>query len=101
MFPQLETQLRQQARLALLKGRGHAFVMQSGNCMALEIGNRHELQARLRHWLPVIEASQGEDVSLLIEAWSVISVLMLREVGFTVKVFTTEPTERLGVRNGN
>jgi len=46
--------------------------------MALEIGNRHELQARLRHWLPVIEASQGVDVSLLIEAWSVISVLMLR-----------------------
>ena len=86
----LETQLRQQARIAFNEGEGHALVMQGGNSMAIEIGTQHELQARLRYWLPVVGESKGEDVSLLIEALSALCVLTLVSVGLEVKVFTPE-----------
>ena len=82
----LEADIGQQARIALSEGRDHACVMQSGNCLAFEIAS-DELERRLRGWLPVVGASEGEAVSLLIKACSNFCAWILADVGLTVNAF--------------
>ena len=84
--------LRQQQAPTVTSGSArHAFVMRSGNRMALEIGARDGLEMRMHDWLKVVGAGQkGGVVSPHIEDCAAACVTLLLASGLEVEVFFKE-----------
>jgi hypothetical protein len=92
-----EPEFPQQARIASTEYRGPALVMQSGSRLALEIGTKGELDARLRDWLNVIGAGQkGEALSREIEDCVVVALWALLAAGLSITFSKEIDGEDLG-----
>jgi hypothetical protein len=85
---QIKAALRRDSGMTLPESGGHALVMQSGNRMAIEIGTRDDLGARLHDRLRLVgEGQKGGVVTRHIEDCVGVCIAALMDAGLSISFF--------------
>jgi len=92
---QIKAALRRDSGMTLPESGGHALVMQSGNRMAIEIGTRDDLEARLHDRLRLVgEGQKGGVVTRHIEDCVAVCIAALMDAGVSISVFSMQDAEK-------